>query len=169
MEACNLAAKFTEFSPQVICRWAEAVYCDFFGTTSNIDDITDESLCEGVSHCLILFTGLLRTGTLMSLQKLHVCGCTRWDSHTANSARGYTLTVMREMTLSSTESSTLQHWLRIITGCSSHPFNLLTFLHLTPLRNQSSESSMMNQHFMLMQVNPTTGVMAQTRLSSKGL
>ena len=44
LEACNLAAKFTGFSPQVIRRWAEAVFRDYFGATSSIDDIDDESL-----------------------------------------------------------------------------------------------------------------------------
>ncbi len=44
LDACNLAAKFTGFSPRVIRRWAEAVFRDFFGAITNIDDADDEAL-----------------------------------------------------------------------------------------------------------------------------
>ncbi len=42
--ACNLASKYTDFSPAVIRRWAQAVFLDFFGSTANIYDVDDETL-----------------------------------------------------------------------------------------------------------------------------
>ena len=42
IQACNLASKITGFSPQVVRRWADAVFLGFFATTANIDDVDDD-------------------------------------------------------------------------------------------------------------------------------
>ena len=44
LDACKMAAKFTGFNPEVIRRWAMDIFLDFFGSTSNIDDIDDEAM-----------------------------------------------------------------------------------------------------------------------------
>lgn len=42
--ACSHASKITGFNAEVIRRWAEVMFRDFLGTTTNIDDIDDEVL-----------------------------------------------------------------------------------------------------------------------------
>lgn len=44
LDACTEAAKFTGFNAEVIRRWAEAVFRDFFFVTANIDNVDDELL-----------------------------------------------------------------------------------------------------------------------------
>ena len=44
VDACNLAGRCTGFNPDVVRRWARAVFCDFLGAVSNIDYVDDQSL-----------------------------------------------------------------------------------------------------------------------------
>ena len=44
VDACNLAGRCTGFNPDVVYRWARAVFRDFLGAVSNIDDVDDQSL-----------------------------------------------------------------------------------------------------------------------------
>ena len=42
IEACAEAAKYTGFNAEVVRRWAETIFRDFFLITANIDNISDE-------------------------------------------------------------------------------------------------------------------------------
>ena len=44
IEACAEAAKYTGFNAEVVRRWAETIFRDFFLITANIDNISDEVL-----------------------------------------------------------------------------------------------------------------------------
>ena len=44
--ATNVASKYTGFCAEVVRRWAMAVYADFFGSISCVEDVDDDDLDE---------------------------------------------------------------------------------------------------------------------------
>ena len=49
IEAIKVASKFSGYCPEVIRRWAMAVFVDFFGNISCLEDVDDDELYEVLS------------------------------------------------------------------------------------------------------------------------
>ena len=43
LSACNVASRYTGFCVEVIRRWAESIFGEFFGVLSNIDNVDTET------------------------------------------------------------------------------------------------------------------------------
>lgn len=188
MDACSLASKVTAFNPEVIRRWGETVFREYFSTTANIDDVDDEALeaelmssrgkhpkrqslnhnerfkLEATEH--VREHGYIKgAGRLCSLGVGGVgCGNLRGncESEMGFSYRQFSKGIFFDgHEREDVVQNILRHYPHSSTGCSLHQLNFLTLLF--PHCNPSLECSTTSPLFMPMLTNLFIGQMVQTR------